>query len=162
MRDLRLRGRHCSSASRVLVPTVGFEPTRLAALAPQASVSTNSTTSALSGSRAFPGRHLGAGTGAGAGVEGGVEAGGGVTGNGAAAPVADLPFSAASSRIVFSWACCRDTEVPRYASHRLLIMNIAANTAVVRDSAVVAPRAPNTVPDAPAPKPAPASAPLPR
>jgi hypothetical protein len=30
--------------SLVLVPTVGFEPTRLAALAPQASVSTNSTT----------------------------------------------------------------------------------------------------------------------
>ena len=34
--------------------------------------------------------------------------------------------------------------------------------AVARDSAVVAPRAPNTVPEAPAPKPAPASAPLPR
>src|ERR1044071_1974363 len=41
-------------------------------------------------------------------------------------------------------------------------MKIAANTAVMRDSPVVAPRAPNTVPDAPAPKPAPASAPLPR
>jgi hypothetical protein len=84
----------------LLVPTVGFEPTRLAALAPQASVSTNSTTSALSGSRALPGRYLGAG--AGAGVVGGAEAGGGVTGKGAGAPVARLPFSAASSRIVFS------------------------------------------------------------
>ncbi len=41
-------------------------------------------------------------------------------------------------------------------------MNIAANTAVARDSPVVAPRAPKTVPDAPEPKPAPASAPLPR
>src|SRR5947207_6858698 len=41
-------------------------------------------------------------------------------------------------------------------------MKIAASTAVARDSAVVAPRAPNTVPEAPAPKPAPASAPLPR
>ena len=41
-------------------------------------------------------------------------------------------------------------------------MKIAANTAVARDSAVRAPRAPNTVPEAPAPKPAPASAPLPR
>src|SRR5215831_1394139 len=41
-------------------------------------------------------------------------------------------------------------------------MKMAANTAVARDSAVVAPRAPNTVPEAPAPKPAPASAPLPR
>src|SRR3984893_1456235 len=41
-------------------------------------------------------------------------------------------------------------------------MEIAARMAVARDSAVVAPRAPNTVPEAPAPKPAPASAPLPR
>src|SRR5260370_21882418 len=41
-------------------------------------------------------------------------------------------------------------------------MKIAARMAVARDSAVVAPRAPNTVPEAPAPKPAPASAPLPR
>ena len=41
-------------------------------------------------------------------------------------------------------------------------MNTAAKMAVARDSAVRAPRAPNTVPDAPAPKPAPASAPLPR
>ena len=41
-------------------------------------------------------------------------------------------------------------------------MNTAARIAVARDSAVVAPRAPNTVPEAPAPKPAPASAPLPR
>jgi len=48
----------------------------------------------------LPGRYLGAG--AGAGVVGGAEAGGGVTGKGAGAPVARLPFSAASSRIVFS------------------------------------------------------------
>src|SRR5688500_19528972 len=41
-------------------------------------------------------------------------------------------------------------------------MKIAAKTAVMRDRPVFAPRAPNTVPDAPAPKPAPASAPLPR
>ena len=41
-------------------------------------------------------------------------------------------------------------------------MKIAARIAVARDSAVLAPRAPNTVPEAPAPKPAPASAPLPR
>ena len=41
-------------------------------------------------------------------------------------------------------------------------MNTAARIAVARDSAVPAPRAPNTVPEAPAPKPAPASAPLPR
>ena len=41
-------------------------------------------------------------------------------------------------------------------------MKMAANTAVERDSPVVAPRAPNTLPEAPAPKPAPASAPRPR
>src|SRR5262249_14365257 len=41
-------------------------------------------------------------------------------------------------------------------------MNTAAMMAVARESAVVAPRAPNTVPEAPEPKPAPASAPLPR
>src|SRR5687767_682688 len=52
--------------------------------------------------------------------------------------------------------------MPMYASARLFSMKIAANSAVARDSAVRAPRAPNTVPDAPAPKPAPASAPLPR
>jgi len=41
-------------------------------------------------------------------------------------------------------------------------MNTAAKMAVARDKAVPAPRAPNTVPEAPAPKPAPASAPFPR
>ncbi len=41
-------------------------------------------------------------------------------------------------------------------------MNTAVKIAVARESAVPAPRAPNTVPEAPAPKPAPASAPLPR
>jgi len=40
-----------------------------------------------------------------------------------------------------------------YASARLLSMKMAANTAVARDRAVRAPRAPNTVPEAPAPKP---------
>ena len=53
-------------------------------------------------------------------------------------------------------------RVPTYASDRLVTMNNAARMAVARDSAVLAPRAPNTVPEAPAPKPAPASAPLPR
>ena len=41
-------------------------------------------------------------------------------------------------------------------------MKIAANMAVAFDNAVEAPVAPNTVPEAPAPNPAPASAPLPR
>ena len=68
--------------------------------------------------------------------------------------------SPASSKIVRG--CDSDAFVPMYASARLLIMKMAAKIAVARDSAVLAPRAPNTVPDAPAPKPAPASAPLPR
>ena len=46
MRTAPVESAHCSSGFEDLVPTVGFEPTRLAALAPQASVSTNSTTSA--------------------------------------------------------------------------------------------------------------------
>src|SRR5687767_10683738 len=50
---------------------------------------------------------------------------------------------------------------PRYASVRLVTMNNAASVAVVRDRNDAEPRAPNTVPEAPAPKPAPASAPLP-
>ena len=49
-----------------------------------------------------------------------------------------------------------------YVSNRLLIMKIATKIAVARESAVLAPRAPKTVPDEPEPKPAPASAPLPR
>lgn len=201
-----------------LVRTERLELSHLAAPAPQAGVSTNSTTSAtysknssVEGSRrprplyfgdcsgvvAGAGADCGAGaeeelSAAGAGVEpaaGGAEApfaapgappaapelgpvgAPGVVSPGAgAAPVgapeaglpgttgADVRGVAASSRIVFGAACF----VPMYASARLLIMKTAANTAVARDNAVRAPRAPNTVPEAPDPKPAPASAPLPR
>ena len=52
--------------------------------------------------------------------------------------------------------------VERYASARLVAKNNVASTAVAREKNVAEPRAPNTVPDAPAPKPVPASAPLPR
>src|SRR5882762_2912951 len=92
-----------AAQSVVLVPTVGLEPTRLAALAPQASVSTNSTTSATSQTarhRAPP--HFGAGAGdgveagTGAGVPAGAEAGGGA---GLPAAGSGLPL-AASSRMV--------------------------------------------------------------
>jgi len=51
---------------------------------------------------------------------------------------------------------------PMYANARFVAKNRAASVAVVRDRNDADPRAPNTVPDAPAPKPAPASAPLPR
>jgi hypothetical protein len=86
----------------------------------------------------------------------------GLTGTGLVAPGGgtECCTEAASSRIDFG--CSPGAFEPRYASSRLLIMKIAAKIAVARDSAVLAPRAPKTVPDAPAPKPAPASAPLPR
>src|SRR5271168_1171142 len=49
-----------------------------------------------------------------------------------------------------------------YARVRLVAKNSAANTAVNFENKVLVPRAPKTVPDAPEPNPAPASAPLPR
>src|SRR5665213_1649910 len=48
-----------------------------------------------------------------------------------------------------------------YARVKLVTKNSPANTAVNFENKVLVPRAPNTVPDAPAPNPAPASAPLP-
>jgi len=86
----------------------------------------------------------------------------GLTGTGWDAPGAgtECCTEAASSRIDFG--CSLGAFEPMYASSRLLIMKIAAKIAVARDSAVLAPRAPKTVPEAPAPNPAPASAPLPR
>jgi hypothetical protein len=85
MRTAPLESAHCSSGFESLVPTVGFEPTRLAALAPQASVSTNSTTSAKMiaafNERDYLGAPLFSGLGAGASgltdVELGGAAGGG-------------------------------------------------------------------------------------
>jgi hypothetical protein len=86
----------------------------------------------------------------------------GVTESGLVVPGAgtECCTEAASSRIDFG--CSPGAFEPRYVSSRLLIMKIAAKIAVARDSAVLAPRAPKTLPEAPAPKPAPASAPLPR
>jgi hypothetical protein len=77
------------------------------------------------------------------------------------APLVLSPIlSAAVSRI--DLGCDAPAEcVPMYVSNTLLIMKIATKMAVARDNAVDAPRAPKTVPEAPAPKPAPASAPFP-
>ena len=57
---------------------------------------------------------------------------------------------------------CTGACVPRYANVKLVTKNSPANTAVNFENKVLVPRAPNTVPDAPEPNPAPASAPLPR
>ena len=53
-------------------------------------------------------------------------------------------------------------RVPMYASVKLVTKNNAANTAVNFENNVAVPRAPKTVPEAPEPNPAPASAPFPR
>jgi hypothetical protein len=98
-----------------------------------------------------------AGAGAGAGVVAGTGAGvlaGGVAFDGAAAAAC----AARSNTDVGSAVAC----VPRYAKLKLVTKNRAANTAVNFENNVLVPRAPNTVPDAPEPNPAPASAPLPR
>jgi len=93
----------------------------------------------------------GAGAVAGGGV--GVRAGGGALEGAAAAACA-----ARSNTEVGSTVVCE----PRYAKLKLVTKNRAANTAVNFENKVLVPRAPNTVPDAPEPNPAPASAPLPR
>ena len=64
---------------------------------------------------------------------------------------------APSSRLVGAVRC-----VASHASVKLVTKNSAASTPVAREKKVAEPRAPNTVPDAPAPNPVPASAPLPR
>jgi hypothetical protein len=103
----------------------------------------------------------GADCGAGAGCGAGALAGGGVvvTAGGAFVGAAAAAACAArSSTEVGSAGAC----VPRYASVKLVTKNKPANTAVNLENNVLVPRAPNTVPDAPEPNPAPASAPLPR
>jgi len=94
-----------------------------------------------------------AGGGAAAGVVDGVMAGGGALEGAAAAACA-----ARSNTEVGSTVACE----PRYAKLKLVTKNSPANTAVNFENKVLVPRAPNTVPDAPEPNPAPASAPLPR
>jgi hypothetical protein len=87
------------------------------------------------------------------GVVDGVSAGGGALEGAAAAACAARSNTEVGSTV--EW-------VPRYAKLKLVTKNRPANTAVNFENNVLVPRAPNTVPDAPEPKPAPASAPLPR
>src|SRR6202035_2675757 len=149
---------------KVMVPTAGVEPAQVAPLAPQTSASTNFATSARKHCHSLTvyfltdyfGGSVGFGT-AGAGAAGGAAgAAGGVAG---AACCAAAAACAARSNTLVGSAVGR---APRYASVKLVAKNIAANTAVNFENKVLVPRAPNTVPDAPEPKPAPASAPLPR
>jgi hypothetical protein len=174
----------------MLVPTAGLEPAQVAPLAPQTSASTNFATSAWichglrpTLQRGSPGepRKLAAlradkimiqsltvyfggvvesGTaGAGACAGAGAVAGGGVSAGGGALEGAAAAARAARSNTEFgSTVVCE----PRYAKLKLVTKNRPANTAVNFENKVLVPRAPNTVPDAPEPNPAPASAPLPR
>jgi stage V sporulation protein SpoVS len=98
---------------------------------------------------------LGAGALAGGG---GVEVDGVRAGGGALEGAAAAACAARSNTEVGSTVEC----VPRYAKLKLVKKNRPANTAVNFENKVLVPRAPNTVPDAPEPNPAPASAPLPR
>src|SRR5882757_964880 len=95
-------------------------------------------------------------TGAGVGAAGGGD--GVMAGGGALEGAAAAACAARSNTEVGSTVACE----PRYAKLRLVTKNRAANTAVNFENKVLVPRAPNTVPDAPEPNPAPASAPLPR
>src|SRR5690606_31056395 len=144
---------------------VGLEPTRLAPLPPQDSVSTNSTTSATN---QLPSASVDGAAGSSAG-EGRPEAGASPAGSsdgsaggksrscGSLGTARDPPAGILSR--ILSGCCC---SVEKYASARLVTKNVVASSAVVLDRKFAEPRAPKTVPDAPAPKPVPASAPLPR
>ena len=156
-----------------LVRMERLELSRLSALTPQASVSTNSTTSASSIDR-WNLLQLPAGCLAGGDCCGGtagwepVAGVAGVAAGGAAGSAGNAVGSAAGAGAGADCCTVSTTLVGafcwlnRYVRPRLVRKNSVARTAVVRERELAEPRAPNTVPDAPAPKPAPASAPLPR
>src|SRR5512135_2157110 len=138
-----------------------LELSRLSALTPQASVSTNSTTSAYSIVDAPRRQLLPAGPGCCVPVAGAVA---GVAGAGLG-PVAGAGCVSGS---IGNWL---DGSVCNGAGASAGSVSITLVGAFCwlnrydrprRDRNEAEPRAPNTVPEAPAPKPAPASAPLPR
>jgi hypothetical protein len=95
----------------------------------------------------------------GAGVAAGALAGAFAAGaEGVVTGFAAAAFAARSSTEVGSTG----EWLPRYANVKLVQKNSPAKMPVSLENKVLAPRAPNTVPEAPDPKPAPASAPLPR
>ena len=77
-----------------------------------------------------------------------------------AAPGA-LAAPARSNTLVPSGRCDAKPAVPRYASPSVQAKNTAAQKEVERDKKLALPEAPNRLPDAPLPKDAPMSAPLP-
>ena len=104
-----------------------------------------------------------------AGAEPGAADAGGADAGGAEPEGAGVGAGAALRAAAAACAARSSTElgsplgrVPMYASVKLVTKKSAANTAVSFENNVAVPRAPNTVPEAPEPKPAPASAPFPR
>jgi len=78
-----------------------------------------------------------------------------------------LPLAGVASGVTGPLACsttlfATGRSEPRYAKPRLVAKNNVARTAVERDRKLAEPLAPNTVAEAPEPKAAPVSAPLPR
>jgi hypothetical protein len=146
-----------------MVPTAGLEPAQVAPLAPQTSASTNSATSACTWASKKKSRglaHFGGVGGTGAtGVDVGAGAG---AGTGFVAGAADRARAAACAARSITVVGSAVERGPMYASSKLVPKNAAANAAVNFENRVAVPRAPNTVPEAPEPNPAPASAPLPR
>ena len=145
----------------MMVPTGRLELPQLAPLAPQASVSTNSTTSASENRSANASGLTQGSPAAGAAVPPALPAW---------APRSRRPAAAAGA------ASVRRSPAPGRAAsrraRRIALEQVSEAQAVQHENRgkyrrharqpVLAPRAPNTVPEAPAPKPAPASAPLPR
>src|SRR5205807_2150310 len=144
----------------------GFEPAHLTVLAPQASASTNSATSAIRTTRPlrspayFGGGLVGAPAGGVAGAVVGAVAGAVVGAVAGALAGAGAAPGTLSSRLCGALAPRR--WLAMYARPKLVRKKQVANAAVSFEKNVEEPRAPNTVPEAPEPKPAPASAPLPR
>jgi len=80
-------------------------------------------------------------------------------------PGAASPAGTAGSADMMPRSCCTAGRAPWeacQAMNRLMPKNAMASHLVLLDRKLDAPRAPNTVPEAPAPKPEPAAAPEPR
>ncbi len=154
-----------------MVPTTGLEPVQLAPLPPQDSVSTNSTTSAKQAGIipyylfSCTGFSAGAAGAAGTSVTTEAGAGGtsllGATGAAGATSTAFGAAGAAAEPIILpdDWTTVPpDVRKARLSATR---KKIVAKIPVVRLRKLAEPCDPKTVPDAPLPKAAPASAPLP-
>ena len=135
------------------------EPRKLAALLADKNKSLRDH---FGGGVGFAGAGAGALAGGGVDVGAGAFAGGGVSVDAGGGALLGAAAAAACAARSSTEVGCTGACEPRYANVKLVTKNRPANTAVNLENNVLVPRAPNTVPDAPEPNPAPASAPLPR